>query len=139
MTIPIRPVVSCGIDLVHLGTFERAVEVTGGKLLDACFTIREREQAGDRLDRLAARFAAKEAAAKALGVGMMRGIGWHDIEFVRDGGRPELALNDAAAQVAGQQGWYSWSTSISHEGNAAVAVVIALRSEENEEGRTDDD
>ena len=139
MPVPTHPFVSCGIDRVNLDTFERAVEVTGGRLLDVCFTRREREQAGGRLDRLAARFAAKEAATKALGVGMMRGVGWHDIEFLRDGGEPELALNGAAAEAARQRQWYSWSTSISHEGNAAVAVVVALRCEENEEGRTDDD
>lgn len=123
---------SCGVDLVDVGSFERAVEVTGGDLVDVCFTKREQEDARGESHRLAARFAAKEAAAKALGVGMMRGVSWQDVELLRKDGRPELALSGGAAEAARRQGWYCWSVSLSHEGDKAVALVVALRHDDNE-------
>ena len=144
MTSTTTLLVSCGVDLVDLGTFERAVNVTGGELVEVCFTNRERMQSGDHLEKLAARFAAKEAAAKAMGVGMMRGIAWQDIELLREGAQPGLALSGGAAEAIEQQGWYSWSVSLSHEANAAIAMVVALRHqelrrEENEESHTGHD
>lgn len=127
------PLVSCGVDLVDLGAFGRAVDVTNGELIEVCFTSRERLEAGGSLERLAARFAAKEAAAKAMGVGIMRGIAWQDIELVREDAQPELTLHGGAAEAAQQQGWYSWSVSLSHEAHAAIAMVVALRRNKSKE------
>ena len=127
------PLVSCGVDLVDVGAFERAVDITDGELVEVCFTGRERMEAGERTDRLAARFAAKEAAAKAMGAGIMRGVAWQDIELVRDDAQPELVLRGGAAEAARQQGWYAWSVSLSHEASTAVAMVVALRRDESKE------
>lgn len=75
--------------------------------------------------RIAARFAAKEAAAKALGVGF-RGIGWKDVEVTRrDSGEPGLVLHDRAAQVAMRRGLERFEVTLSHERDFAVAFVIA--------------
>ena len=123
---------TCGVDMVDLGSFARAMEVTGGDLVDVCFTKREQEDAKGEAHRLAARFAAKEAAAKALGVGIMRGVSWQDVELLREDGQPELALSGGAAEAAHRQGWYCWSVSISHEGDKAIAFVVALRHDDNE-------
>lgn len=126
------PDIACGVDLVDLGSFKRTLEATGGELVDVCFTQREQEETEGEAHRLAARFAAKEAAAKALGVGLMRGVSWQDIELLRGDAQPELALSGGAAEEARRQGWYSWSVSISHEGLMAVAMVVALRHDSNE-------
>ena len=75
---------------------------------------------------MAARYAAKEAAAKALGTGL-RGFGFLEIEILRgEQGRPLLALHGAAAEQAQAQGWFSQSVSLSHNQSQAIAVVMAL-------------
>ena len=119
--------------MVDVEAFERAVDITDGELIETCFTSRERVEAGERPDRLAARFAAKEAAAKAMGVGIMRGVAWQDIELLRDDGQPDLVLRGGAAEAARQQGWYAWSVSLSHEEKTAIAMVVALRRDNSKE------
>ena len=83
----------------------------------------------NRLESLAARFAAKEAVTKALGTGVWRkGIGWVDVEVLRDDvtGAPVLHLHGAAARLAQQLGLTAWSVSLSHDRTRAVAFVVAL-------------
>ena len=87
------------------------------------FTEDERRVA---LPGLAARFAAKEAAMKALGVGL-GAFGFHDVSVVReDSGVPRLLVRGAAAELAGRMGVRSWKVSLTHTDALAEAVVVAL-------------
>jgi holo-[acyl-carrier protein] synthase len=93
------------------------------------FTAAERaagERPRDGVPRLAARFAAKEAAMKALGVGI-GAIGWHDVEVVTaEGGAPSLVVTGRAAALATEQGVTEWKVSLTHTDRVAEAVVVAL-------------
>lgn len=79
----------------------------------------------DPLPHLAARFAAKEAAMKALGVGMST-IRFHDVEVHREGTRPSLRLHATAAEVARRAGVGGWHLSLTHTGSIAHAIAIAV-------------
>jgi holo-[acyl-carrier protein] synthase len=113
-------VVGVGVDVVDIARFEQALERTPG-MRERMFTSSERELP---LPSLAARFAAKEALAKALGA--PGGLAWHDAEVVSDErGRPSLVVRGTVAEAAGDAGISSWHVSLSHDGGSAVAVVIA--------------
>lgn len=118
-----------GLDVVDIDRFRAAVERTPG-LVDRLFTTREREVAASRRDpipSLAARFAAKEAVMKALGVGL-GAFDWHDVEVDRaESGAPVLALSGRAAAIADDAGIASWSLSLTHSGLVAAAVVVGVR------------
>ena len=114
-------IVGVGIDVVQVDRFERALGRTP-RLKDRLFTAAEQE--GMRVESLAARFAAKEAVAKALGA--PGGMSWHDAEVVRGtGGRPELLVTGTVAEEASAQGISRWHLSLSHDGGVATAVVVA--------------
>ena len=127
-----------GIDIVEIDRISHAITRWGDKFLRRVFTERELADAAGRTSSLAARFAAKEAAAKALGVGVRglgarrkavdrRPVGWHEIEVVRTAsGRPRLQLYGRAAERARALGWHSTALSMSHARSAAVASVTAL-------------
>ena len=121
-------VVGVGIDLVELGRIEAALARHGEALLARLFTARERELlAGDpaRVARVGARFAAKEAALKALGTGWGQGVGWHDVEVL--GGRgepPRLLLGGAAATRLAALGGRTAHVSLTHTASHAAATVI---------------
>src|SRR3954451_1770885 len=113
-------VVGVGIDVVDVARFEASLTRTAG-LRDRLFTERERDLP---VASLAARFAAKEALAKALGA--PGGLGWHDAEVVSDErGRPSLVVSGTVATAADEAGVATWHVSISHDGGNAIAVVIA--------------
>ena len=83
-----------------------------------------------RPSRLAARFAAKEAVAKALGVGIFRrgGVYWRDVEVTRDRrGKPGIRLSGGALERARQEGLSHWALSLSHSREHAVAMVVATK------------
>lgn len=87
-------------------------------------TAEERAYIGRSAERLAARFAAKEAAFKAFGLGLGP-LGWHDVEVLHDDkGRPQLILSEKALAIAGEMGIERWQVSLSHEREMAIAVVI---------------
>lgn len=94
------------------------------------FTEGEAAYCTERADpaiHFAARFAAKEAAVKALGMGFSEGIGFKDVEVVRDSkGRPSLLLHGRAAEKAAQMGVIDMPLSMSHTENDAVACAIAI-------------
>jgi len=118
-----------GIDLVSVRDVSASIERFGHKYLDRIFTARELHDCageGDQFaSRLAARFAAKEAATKVLRPGD-HGIGWSSIEVQRAlEGWTELALRGEAEALARSQGLSSFAVSISHEGAYATAVVVA--------------
>jgi holo-[acyl-carrier protein] synthase len=119
-------IVGVGIDVVPIARFESASERTV-QLIERLFTPAERVNAHgvDRTaESLAARFAAKEAVAKALGA--PTGLGWQDVEVVREGsGRPRLEVRGTVAAAAERAGVRCWHLSLSHDGGIAVAMVVA--------------
>jgi holo-[acyl-carrier protein] synthase len=113
-------IVGIGVDIVDISRFETALSRTPA-LAHRLFAESERAVP---LPSLAARFAAKEAVAKALGA--PPGLRWADVQVFHDqAGRPVLEVRGTVAQAAGQQGVRRWHLSLSHDGGAAVAVVIA--------------
>ncbi|MBM0235323.1 holo-ACP synthase [Micromonospora sp. STR1_7] len=121
-------IVAVGIDVVLVDRFARALARTP-LLADRLFTDAERStRSGNPRspESLAARFAAKEAVAKALGA--PAGLSWHDCEIVPDpDGRPWLAVSGTVAAVAVERGVNHWHLSLSHDGGIASAMVVAER------------
>ncbi|RME34949.1 MAG: holo-[acyl-carrier-protein] synthase [Thermoflexia bacterium] len=120
-----------GVDLVEIHRVARALERYGERFLRRVFTPAEVIYSRARPPELAARFAAKEAVSKALGVGMRilapDGIGWLEVEVLGDWrGRPEVYLHGWAAERAARLGLTRWSVSLSHAQEYAMAVVIAM-------------
>jgi holo-[acyl-carrier protein] synthase len=113
-------VVGVGVDAVLIERFVASLHRTPG-LADRLFTAAERRL---QPESLAARFAAKEAVAKALGA--PTGLGWQDVEVVREGsGRPRLEVRGTVAAAAERAGVRCWHLSLSHDGGIAVAMVVA--------------
>ena len=122
-------VIGIGLDAVEVDRFRRALRRTP-RLADRLFSDGERAYAGLRTDpaeRLAVRFAAKEAAMKALGVGL-GAVDFRDVEVVRDddSGAPSLRVTGRAAALAADRGIRSWRISLTHTALLAEAVVVAL-------------
>jgi holo-[acyl-carrier protein] synthase len=121
-----RVIVSVGIDVVLVDRFAKALERTP-LLADRLFTDSERMTSSGNprsAESLAARFAAKEAVAKALGA--PAGLRWHDCEVVTDpDGRPWLTVSGTVAAVAAERGVSRWHLSLSHDGGIASAMVVA--------------
>jgi holo-[acyl-carrier protein] synthase len=119
-------IVAVGIDVVLVQRFARAIERTPS-LAERLFTVTERTASSGNPrppESLAARFAAKEAVAKALGA--PQGLRWHDCEVVADGdGRPWLTVKGTVAAAAEQRGVRRWHLSLSHDGGIASAMVVA--------------
>jgi len=123
-------VIAAGIDLVHIPRIRGLLERYGERFLARVFTPREVAGRRRAAHELAARFAAKEAVAKALGVGVRvlagDGIGFHEVETVPDArGKPLVILSGRAADRARELGLTDWSISLSHEREYAVAQVVA--------------
>jgi len=116
-----------GIDVVDLARFAGALD-RHPALAARLFTVAELERAGRRADpvpTLAARFAAKEAVMKALGVGV-GAIGWHDVEVGSvPSGAPTLAVSGRAAALAAAAGISRWHLSLTHAQTVAMAAVVA--------------
>jgi len=120
-----------GVDLVEIPRIARALDRWGERFLQRVFTAHEIDRYRDRVPELAARFAAKEAISKALGVGIWwrGGISWTEAE-VRSNriGKPEVKLYGRAAQYAQEQGLDLWAISLSHTEEQAIAMVVAQSS-----------
>ena len=118
--------ITTGVDLIEIQRIENAITRYGDRLLQKIFTEREISEAGDNHSSLAARFAAKEAVAKALGTGIGI-VDWRDIEIQRGTARkPILHLYGAAARTASEKNLSNWSISLSHSQSHAIAVVVAI-------------
>ena len=123
------PIIGLGVDIVETA---RIAELLGNhpeRFLERCFTKGEQEDSKStkrQLEHLAARFAAKEATLKALGTGWAQGIGWTDIEVIKEpSGKPTLRITGRAKEVAQNLGITTWHLSLSHISTHAVASVIA--------------
>ena len=113
-----------GVDIIDIERVQDSIARHGDRFLTRVFTPQELVEAGNNPASLAARFAAKEAVAKALGCGIGE-IGWREIEVRRDPARrPQLFLHGAAAQMAERLGLRHWSLTLSHTHTIAIAFVI---------------
>ena len=117
-----------GVDIVEVYRLDRAILRHGDRLFDRFFTVQELIDASGHTPALAARFAAKESIAKALGTGIGN-IGWKDIEIINGPlGEPHVLLHGSAQEQADRLGLDSWSVSLSHTHEHAVAIAIAINS-----------
>ena len=115
-----------GVDLIEIARIEEVIARHGKHYLERIYTPAELEQCGKRAESLAGRFAAKEAAAKALGCGI-GDVSWQEIEVLGDEqNAPVLTLHGIAGQKAKELGLQTWSVSISHSQSHSVAFVVAL-------------
>ncbi len=121
-------IVGTGVDIVETSRIEKALERHGERFARRLYTpgeIAYCEKFKNKAERYAARFAAKEAAFKALGTGWREGVRWIDVEVThRPSGKPELRLSGRAEQLAGALGVTRTAVSISHADRYVVAQVI---------------
>ena len=121
-------IVGIGLDIAEPERLEQAVARYGQRFLERIFTPKEIaycERKRNKWERYAARFAAKEAAFKALGTGWRRGVRWRDIEVVRNSsGKPSLRLDGVAREFADKLRVRNIALTITHSGNTALAQVI---------------
>jgi holo-[acyl-carrier protein] synthase len=121
-------IVGSGIDLAEIGRIRQSIDRFGSRFLDRIYTAAEQAyclRKRNSAESFAARFAAKEAGAKALGTGISHGVGWLEIEVVRErGGRPTLQLYGRAAQFAERMGVAHIALSITHTTDLAMASVV---------------
>jgi holo-[acyl-carrier protein] synthase len=121
-------IVGLGLDIAEIDRITAAITRHGAAILERLYTPTEVaycESHKNKFERYAARFAAKEAAMKALGTGWTRGVRWRDIEVANaPGGKPTLRLQGVARQFAEKLGVRNISLTITHSGNLALAQVI---------------
>ena len=121
-------IVGTGVDITEVARIRAAVERFGERFLTRVFTPEEVRYCTSKPnadERLAARFAAKEAGMKAVGTGWRRGVSWRDVEVVRQpGGRPSLRLSGKLAEFAALLGCKQTHLSLSHTAEQAIAFVI---------------
>ncbi len=122
-------VIGLGTDLIEIARIERSYARYGEAFLRRVFTSGEVAYCMAKknfAESLAARFAAKEAGAKALGTGISRGVSWREFEVRRaPGQRPELHLSGRALQIADHMGVRRISLTLSHSRLLSIAVVVA--------------
>ena len=121
-------IVGLGVDISEVDRIQAAIARHGRRFLERVFTPAEIaycKRHRDSAERFAGRFAAKEAAMKALGTGWSRGVRWVDIEVTRlPSGQPTLSLHGIAGEIGARLGMHRASLSITHSGNTAFAQVI---------------
>ena len=121
-------IVGMGADIAEVERVRAAIERHGESFLRRVFTASEIaycEKHRNKFERYAGRFAAKEAAMKALGTGWRGGVRWQDIEVMREAsGKPTLALRGAAGEIAKRLGVKQISMTITHTTKEALAQVI---------------
>lgn len=121
-------IIGMGIDVAEVKRIRDVIEAQSERFLRRVYApdeIAYCEQFKNKFERYAARFAAKEAAMKALGTGWSRGVRWVDVEVVRQrGGRPTLRLHGEAGKIAERLGVKNIALSITHTAEQAIAHVI---------------
>ena len=121
-------IIGTGIDIAEVPRIRHSIERFGDRFLHRIYTageIRYCDSKANRVERYAARFAAKEAAMKALGTGWSRGVRWRDCEVSRlPGGRPTILFHGKAGEIAATLGLKNAALSISHTEAQAIAQVI---------------
>ncbi len=123
-------IVAHGIDLVDCPRIEEMVKRHGERFMQRIFTTAEQAYAGankNEIEKLAGRFAAKEAILKLVGTGWRGKIAWTDIEIINNSsGQPEVTLGGEVEKIAGRLGIKHISVSITHTANFAIASAVAL-------------
>src|SRR5215471_866745 len=121
-------IIGTGVDITEVPRIRQALERYKDRFLRRVFTAEEIRYCTEKAnadERLAARFAAKEAGMKAIGTGMRGGITWKDVEVVRlPGQRPQLRYSGRAAEIAATLGCKKTHLSLSHTAEQAIAHVI---------------
>jgi len=121
-------IVGMGVDLADVERIQRSVDRYGERFLTRVYTATERSYSMPKrnyAERLAARFAAKEAGMKAIGSGWRHGVTWKDFEVVNEvGGKPVLRLSGTASEFARQMGVQRISLSMTHTAGMALATVV---------------
>lgn len=121
-------IVGTGIDIAEVPRIRQSIERFGQRFLQRVYTegeMRYCDSKANRVERYAARFAAKEAAMKALGTGWNHGVRWRDCEVAREpGGRPTMRFHGKAGEFAAKLGVKNIALSISHTEEEAIAQVI---------------
>jgi holo-[acyl-carrier protein] synthase len=121
-------ILGTGIDIAEVPRIQQSFERFGERFLQRIYTSAEMrycDSKANRFERYAARFAAKEAAMKALGTGWSHGVRWVDCEVVRmPGGRPTMRFHGKAGEIAAKLGMKNAALSISHTSEQAIAQVI---------------
>jgi holo-[acyl-carrier protein] synthase len=121
-------IVGTGIDIAEVPRIRQSIERFGDRFLQRIFTTGEMrycDSKANRVERYAARFAAKEAAMKALGTGWNHGVRWRDCEVTRKpGGRPTMSFHGKAGEFAAKLGVTNIALSLSHTAEQAIAQVI---------------
>ena len=121
-------IVGTGIDIAEVDRIRQAIERFGLRFTERVFTtdeIRYCESKANRVERYAARFAAKEAAMKAIGTGWNRGVTWRDVEVRRSPGqRPTMAFHRRAGEFFAKLGATRAHLSLTHTSDFAMAQVI---------------
>jgi holo-[acyl-carrier protein] synthase len=120
--------IGTGVDLIEVERIAHSIERFGERFLRRVYTDHEITYCRGRrasAESFAARFAAKEAGAKALGTGISRGVTWNEFQVARNpGGRPVLELSGRAALLAKELGVRAISLSLTHTGSLAMATVV---------------
>lgn len=117
---------SSGIDLIEINRIQKALDRHGERFLNRIYTEAEVKQSRGNAPELAARFAAKEAAVKALGTGIGP-VSWQEVETINDfSGKPHIHLHGRAALIAEELGYTTWSVSLTHSRDMAAAVVVCV-------------
>lgn len=123
-------IIEHGIDLVDCPRIEKMVSEHGERFINRVFTPKEQAYANknvNKIEKLAGRFAAKEAILKLIGTGWQDKITWTDIEVVNNpAGNPQVTLSGEAKKIASKLGITHISVSITHTANFAIASAVAL-------------
>ncbi len=123
-------IIAHGIDLVDFPRLEEVIDRHGGRFLNRIFTEREQADADsvrNHIEKLAGRFAAKEAVLKLIGTGWRGGVAWTDIEVVNNSmGRPVVEISGEVKRIADEAGIEQITLSITHTANFAIASAVAL-------------
>jgi holo-[acyl-carrier protein] synthase len=123
-------IVAHGIDLVDCPRIEQMIQRHGERFINRVFTAAEQAYAQankNDIEKLAGRFAAKEAILKLMGTGWRGKIAWTDIEIINNAaGQPEVSLSGEVGKIAEQLGIRHISVSITHTANFAIASAVAL-------------
>jgi holo-[acyl-carrier protein] synthase len=121
-------IVGLGVDITEVPRIAASIARFGDRFLHRIFTdaeIRYCESKPNRIERFAARFAAKEAALKAIGTGWRRGVAWRDVEVTREpSGKPTMTFHAKAAEFAANLGVKRAHVSLTHNEQTAMAQVI---------------
>jgi holo-[acyl-carrier protein] synthase len=127
-------IIAHGIDLVDFARIEQMLQKHEQRFLERVFTARELADADhvkNRIEKLAGRFASKEAVMKLIGTGWRDGIAWTDIEVTNNTlGQPQVTISGRVRQLAEEKHIEQITLSITHTSNFAIASAVALQTSE---------